>query len=537
MNIGYTVNIWLDSELFKDVKYSPLSENYVQCFFCLSRSGTTVTLPVNFNIDRHITQYPPYENGFTTRLAKFDKDKASYILGLLTSIPARNKDLIVADGYIPINAEILNGFITDYNSYLIYLTNTGVIEKDSSVDYYEGHSRRYRWTTQYIGSDFGRVEMPKFTLLSDRKKAITVEEFYRQQRQRMVSYPYLAHWYGDNKLRLDIGRAKRYAQLIRDYKNSHPNERDWNKDKEQYKSPYNQYAAIIENLNSINDKDYKVQIDSHVHRLHSVLTNMQKDFRNFFTYDDKALVSIDIKNSQPYLSCALFNPEFWNNNSSLYLRLNQLPQNIRNSINFVPPRPNAVSIPAALTAFFRGLSGSEFDEYKRIVSSGQMYETIMQWVQEEQGISITRDAAKTTMFKLIFSSNRNSSEDENHWLTMYYRERFPQVTQLFSIIKRSYQDLDEEKQYGRLACLLQSIESEIILHRCCKRIWEERDHQVPVFTIHDSIATTTDYKDYVKSVMTDELHRSIGIPPRLSEESWSEAVLQANHSDLYAQLG
>lgn len=64
------------------------------------------------------------------------------------------------------------------------------------------------------------------------------------------------------------------------------------------------------------------------------------------------------------------------------------------------------------------------------------------------------------------------------------------------------------------------MESEIILHRCCKRIWEEDNHQVPVFTIHDSIATTIEHVEYVQTVMREELTKAIGIAPTLKIEQW-----------------
>lgn len=496
----------------------------------LGRSGLFVMLPYNLNISLHVSNYPPESFGFETRLNKFDQDKVYHLLGLLSSIPARNKDLIVEDGYIPLNASILNNYMTDYNSYLNYLIRTGVIERDREEEHVPDKSRRYRWTEQYINSEFIKVEMPRFRRMNERERTITLEKFITQK-SKYQSYSerhlYLTHWYTTNKLNIDISQAENHALEVRNIKLAKGVESwDWNKDKNQSKHPSNQYMAILENMHSIAfNHDYKIQIDSHVHRLHSVLTNMQKEFRNFLTYDSQQLVSIDIKNSQPYLSCILFNPHFWEENSSLYLNINQLPENIINSIRLTPPRSGAISITSALNSFFRGLEEGEFDEYKEIVSSGNMYETIMKWVQQEKGQVIKRNDAKTTMFKLFFSPNRENSSDENHWLMAYYKNKFPKVAELFKIIKKRYLNLDERKQHGRLACLLQSIESEIILHKCCKRIWEEKKHEVPLFTIHDSIATTIEHQDYVKRVMEEILFQSIGIKPSLAIETWHTSNL------------
>ena len=62
----------------------------------LGRSGLFAMLPDNFNVDEHVAKYPPYSNGFTSKL-RFDNNKIYHLLGLLSSIPVRNKYLIVED--------------------------------------------------------------------------------------------------------------------------------------------------------------------------------------------------------------------------------------------------------------------------------------------------------------------------------------------------------------------------------------------------------------------------------------------------------
>ena len=518
------------------LKFLPSSNEVHIAGMVLSRTGLSVTLPENFNVDVHITNFPPQSYGFESSLKKFDKDKVCHLLGLLSSIPAHNKDLIVEDGYVPILAEIVNHYITDYNAYLDYLRATNVIEWDGHGTYSEGHARRGRWKEPYFSARFVRVPTPKFEKLFHQRKFETIEQYRRSKARDATSNcpEYLLKWYNPTKLIIDSVRANDYAWALKNYKIAQGEESwDWNKDKNCPKQPQNQYVSIMDNIYSISyNNDFRIHIDNHVHRLHSVLTNMQKEFRNFLTYDGQQLVSIDIKNSQPYLSCILFNPEFWRENSTMDLNLNKLPQNIIASIRFTPLGANAIPIVTSLNRFFRNLEGHEFDTYKSIVSSGEMYETIMGWIQEERGVAVGRSDVKTIVFKLFFSPNRTNPEDENHWLMRYYKGKFPHVADLFKIIKRQYQGSDEEKQHGRLACLLQAIESEIILHRCCKRIWEEGNHQVPVFTIHDSIATTLEHKDFVKSVMQEELTRAIGLPPRLSEEVWHEEALELKPDDI-----
>jgi hypothetical protein len=45
----------------------------------------------------------------------------------------------------------------------------------------------------------------------------------------------------------------------------------------------------------------------------------------------------------------------------------------------------------------------------------------------------------------------------------------------------------------------------------------------PIFTIHDSISTTAEYVDSVKTIMTEELTKAIGHAPKLEPEVWCKS--------------
>ena len=111
---------------------------------------------------------------------------------------------------------------------------------------------------------------------------------------------------------------------------------------------------------------------------------------------------------------------------------------------------------------------------------------------------------------------------------VFSKTLFPRVAELFRILKTEYPNVNMEKQHSRLPILLQAIESHIILNKCCKRIWEEREHQVPIFTIHDSIVTTVENVEYVREVMMQELNACIGVPTAPAIEEWHTANLDKN---------
>ena len=122
---------------------------------------------------------------------------------------------------------------------------------------------------------------------------------------------------------------------------------------------------------------------------------------------------------------------------------------------------------------------------------------------------VDRDTVKTMILVVFFSSNRYFHQVDAK-LKRVFNQHFPSIYELIRLTKSNHKE--------DLACLLQSIESEIILHRCCKRIWEEGYHQVPVFTIHDSICTTVNNTEFVNKIMEQVLTESTGLLPKLKVE-------------------
>jgi len=110
----------------------------------------------------------------------------------------------------------------------------------------------------------------------------------------------------------------------------------------------------------------------------------------------------------------------------------------------------------------------EVESYGNLTSSGRMYEEIIGIVKARTGKIIERKKAKEMVFTVFFSKN-DFFDAGAAWLKRLFARQYPYVYGLFELIKTEVEGV-EEKQHGRLACLLQSIESGIILNRICKRI-------------------------------------------------------------------
>jgi len=217
--------------------------------------------------------------------------------------------------------------------------------------------------------------------------------------------------------------------------------------------------------------------------------------------------------------CLLFNPSFWQENSRSF-NIYKLPENIQNM--FTPAHLDEIK------SYVEALDGEVLREYKQKASEGLIYEHIRDTSNSQLGTSLDRGNTKVMMLIVFFSKNKFFGQTGAELKRLFSR-LYPEIYGLIELIKRY--------NHASLACLLQSIESEIILHRCCKRIWEEANHQIPIFTIHDSIATTVINKEFVKGIMRDELTNAIGLSPHLQDEEqdvWKEENLK--HQDILTQI-
>ena len=337
----------------------------------------------------------------------------------------------------------------------------------------------------------------------------TKEQIINQRvHEEMASYLY--HWYKQNGLKIDYKTALKYVYDMKELKMKRLIDWDRNANTGKKKYPVQQYHSAIINIQSIGEHDYNAHKDDNIHRLHSRLTSLQKECRNFVSYSNENLVSIDIKNSQPYLANVLFNPSFWDKNDCNSFCLYDLPKNIQ---DLILKQYQSPTLPDKIKGYLKKINIEEVSEYQKLTSQGKMYEEIMKVAEIRTGQKIERKDAKTMMFIVFFSQNKFQ-----RWLKKFFTKLYPNIYGLFEMIK--------EKNHATLACLLQAIESEIILNRCCQRIWEKGNHQIPIFTIHDSIITTVENQDLVRRIMEETLSKCIGVKPALEIEAWHESNLK-----------
>lgn len=469
---------------------------------------TYVFIPENLDTELLITLNPPKS------ITKFSIDRLHYLLSLFNSIPANNKDLEIVDDWIPFYTPLLRRVVPNYKAYLEYLQVVEVIKCNNH--YRDGKSKCYKLLPKY-------QTFLKAVVITNR----TVKGHLKKENRLLPSfkkkYYYLVKWFNEG-LQMEASVALEFIKQDYQRKQANPDLRDYDKQKNKYKKPLVQYNRAFLNIDEILNGRFRCQVDTNVSRFHSSLTNMRSTLRHCLTYEGKELVSIDIKNSQPYLSTLLLNPLFWNAKEG-QVKLNI--KNIRNN------NINKVFNIEDYNSYIMYLKSNEthacidIQQYLEAVTQGQFYELFMEELSDQLGDAFSdRGTVKTSLFQVLYSSNRFIGQKDAAPKRVF-KDLYPTVYKLFKLIKK--------KDKSNLPCLLQMIESHLMINVISKRIAKERP-DLPIFTIHDSIATIKGEEDYISQVVEKELFKAIGYMPKLKVEPWHPSNMEFNDGTPFQSL-
>ena len=466
-----------------------------------------------------IIEYPPEINNFK-------RDKLLYFLSLITELPARNKrGAMHGNGYTLINATILKKYLRNYKEYIDYLKHHMIVVCD--CHFIPGEkSFGYKISPEYVDKvKAAYIQNPELIRKLNKQKL--------ENLKNLKKYKHLKFWFDD--IGIDFSAAFEFINNLYAMRVMNLEAREWDNSRDKYKEPIEQYNNALINLNYIKDGKIFFFVDEIAGRLHTNLTNMPSDLRNFITWKGQKLVSVDITNSQPYLSSILFRPSFYKNyavgsdeNLSLFSFSGGFSfssavelftsSNVLGNLTYVgcssvaptAPPPLMLTKPPQLT------DQKDVVLFLDLVEKGQFYEYMKEVYSREWGEEYgTRKAVKAAIFLVLFTDNRFIGQEEAKGKRLF-KKIFPNVYKLFA----AYKKYDS----NGLPVLLQRIEARLILDVVAKRIAKEMP-KIPIYTIHDSITTTVENLDYVQQVMREELGKYIGIEPKFKVEYWDTSNL------------
>ena len=489
----------------------------------------TIYLPENLDLNKLIEENPP--TGFTA----FDKDKIAYILHLINYLPTIKKDFdyYEYDGYIPINKQKLQSKIYDYRMYLDYLIHCGVIFEDEY--YIKGEkSKGICFYPEYTYTKIRRSKITRKTLIKAILKGSSKHNLIAQTETEVQTenktgnqdeFHYLTKWWKSNGLTIDYEAAKNFLdeKLLKDREQfiqkfgtddyetvkKQFREKGRKKAKEKVKYPLEQYNSALMTMDRLYRKDYFIRVDETAGRLHSLLSQLPKDLRQFVSFESKKLVSIDLRNSQPLLATVLLNTDLFKSNPIL----------INTISKFNPIYQQTNSSTMIVDLIKKNQDKPDVLNYKRIVAKGEYYEEFGTILQTKGFIPDdcidSRKFAKEATYASFFAPNTYLGFTEP---MKHFKKAFPNVYHIFSRIK--FQKKGYKGRFHKaLAITLQAFEADLFLHKICKRIYETNP-DIPIFTIHDSVVTTIEYTEIVEQILKEEVFKAIGVNPILNIEKW-----------------
>lgn len=473
-------------------KNSPVSVN--QDGVLEHRLSYTCYVPENFNINVLVIDNPPE--------FKFHRDKFNYIAHLINDIPSKKKNL--EDGYrywekedysfTSLYSPLLQAKIQDYKKYIQYLTDNGVLVSDNL--HIKGQkSIGYKFSKKYQ-TDIKPVPLTKQIFIKRVLQFVNVDydslksSFIKSGENNEQKYDYLTKWFNE-KLTIDYVGAKSYLDELFEQELL-----QFGHEKAMIKK--NLRKIVVEKIHRGN---FLSRVDMTVGRLHTVLTQLKSELRQFVRYDGKKLVAADLKNSQPYLSTILFDAERLNRREILKV-IKSYNHNFNTSYN-------PFNIPYYVS--------KNIETYKNYVESGKLYERFVVALIEEgvldpnEDFDTLRGTAKKAVLTSIFSPNNAIAYKTEMKI---FKQIFPEVYSVFKTIKYG------KGKHNTLAILLQKIETELVLDEVCKII-SEANPSIPIFTLHDAVITTENHIEFVEMVMKEVLAEAIGLNPTIKREYWS----------------
>lgn len=481
----------------------------------------TVYIPENIEIKKILSDYPPKSG------ANPKEDYLAYVLGVVSSGIYYRRDLMARKKFVPIYSVLLKKLIgSNYNKYLKYLRRAKVLV--CNKQYFKDHSRGYCFKKHPL-------KFKEYSIIDKKLIRKINSHFDKESEYASRKLPFLKKWF--NAKQLSISKERAEAILLEKYA-AKLNERIPYRSKMSKKeiADISMYCWK-RSINSLAEKEYisNFIVDDSGGRLHTVLTHTSRSFRKFIRYDDKALVQIDISNSQPYFASVLLNCKFWENamlSSRDRTRLNTklLKEGVIYKAEAEPENQFLnINIKAQIKAqikynnYYRilmllkgreSLNSQEFNNYRKLVSSGTFYEEVAKIYDtyDIKGQKPTKEKVKKWMFEVFFSpAQLMILLPTERPQARLFRNTFPRIREIFNCVKYP--------RHNTLALLLQNLESECILNHICPYIAEKQPN-IPLFTIHDCIVTTAGNEGFVESIMKEKLESLTGLPAHLKIKYW-----------------
>lgn len=453
-------------------------------------------------------------------IAGFHKDKVYFVCdSIYRGMGRLDRNMVHPEKkqpyFVPLSTKILRQVLggNSYKGVLAWMEAAGIIQADGKWEAGEV-SQGYRFTDYFVDNTPTWKTIGLWTIL---KKEWT-DFFDNKLHFQPAVVKRLGRWFNPKKLKIDAAQALRIIEVQRDAATQ-----------EAFGNPdWIRQAAITAmadqtKVESFVRGEFPIVQDEFGYRVHTVLTQLPKEFRSLVTYEGLPLVEVDISCSQLFFSTFLLNHRHWRTaKSELYTKELWKSSSISsdNSSEFF----NTIMYIKSCETYYQ--QGFKEHLFLQMCCDGQLYESVVDRLNAENYFPAgwdyprKRKQVKTLLLDQLFANPADPDHAglycaKNKPILGCFQTLYPEVWQVYQRIKEG----QEKGRYKDLCRLFQRIESIAMQGFVCKRLQADYP-KIPIFTLHDCLITTAGNEGTVMEVMQQEIAKFMGYAPQMKQTHW-----------------
>ena len=213
---------------------------------------------------------------------------------------------------------------------------------------------------------------------------------------------------------------------------------------------------------------------------------MSKSLRAKLRSDDRTLVEVDVKNSQPFLIPHVIRDYIWREGK----------KGKREETKKKDRREQEVKSKHSVLE-------DELKNFHNLVVDGNFYELF----ESESD----RNSIKEMVFTYIFSKDNLKTVS---CIQKTLQKQFPKICNVIAQMKR--------ENHRVFAHCLQKLESDIVIEGACRALMA-REPEMPIVTVHDSILTTEPFVEIVSEELQRAFEDRCGVVPAMTKTDYHTA--------------
>jgi hypothetical protein len=235
------------------------------------------------------------------------------------------------------------------------------------------------------------------------------------------------------------------------------------------------------------------------HRFNSLFTQTPKILRNYIRINDSLVSEVDIKSCQPYFLSTILFPEFTTstipnefNFKTIYPKLHTL----LNEIGFIALSNDGNREHQLLYCYLDNEEFETLNGFKEFDFTGDFYNHLVN-LGVQRGIDTNREKVKDKMMSYLFGQDEKNRK----------RNLIQKILEIeYKGLNRLVERFNFMWKNNEFAVLLQRTETYILLKRVLKE-FNESYPNIPIYTIHDGIYTTSEYGEFVRGEVKSKIEQ------------------------------